>query len=281
VSPRVTLAGSTREQQLERPPFDEHNWLFLRTAELGQRHAPFSWAYVPQRGLRDARAVAHLGRSHRSAGSTIATTRTATTTSISAAGMRTVDSRSSSSTAETRRSCSTSTSTDPSGTSWTSEREEQADDATASETESTTATDGQPRWSPTSPRRSPTRLAPRRGFPRASGRGLGLAFGAFLVGAGIGGGLAIHIRQATLETKYSQIADEEIARCASTTRPRLGPWSPRRRSGRSRTSSRSGDIPLPPPTPVRRWPFSLRAAGRRGEAVRNAGDGGPDDIQGA
>lgn len=45
----------------------------------------------------------------------------------------------------------------------------------------------------------------------ASGRGLGLAFGAFLVGAGVGGGFAYIFTKRRLETKYSQLADAEIA----------------------------------------------------------------------
>lgn len=44
-----------------------------------------------------------------------------------------------------------------------------------------------------------------------SGRGLGLAAGAFLVGTGVGGGLTYLFASRRLETKFSQIADEEIA----------------------------------------------------------------------
>jgi len=43
------------------------------------------------------------------------------------------------------------------------------------------------------------------------GRGLGLAFGAFLVGVGIGGGVAYLLATRRLETKYQKLADEEIA----------------------------------------------------------------------
>lgn len=43
-----------------------------------------------------------------------------------------------------------------------------------------------------------------------SGRGLGLAFGAFLIGTGVGGGLAYIFANRRLETKYQQIAEDEI-----------------------------------------------------------------------
>lgn len=44
-----------------------------------------------------------------------------------------------------------------------------------------------------------------------SGRSLGLAAGAFCVGAGISGGLAYIFTKRRLETKYARIADEDIA----------------------------------------------------------------------
>ena len=45
----------------------------------------------------------------------------------------------------------------------------------------------------------------------ASGRGTGLAMGAFLIGAGIGGGVAYVFAKRQLELKYAKIADDEIA----------------------------------------------------------------------
>lgn len=45
----------------------------------------------------------------------------------------------------------------------------------------------------------------------ASPRGFALAFGAFLVGAGVGGGVAYLLANRRLETKYSKIANDEIA----------------------------------------------------------------------
>lgn len=45
----------------------------------------------------------------------------------------------------------------------------------------------------------------------APGRGLGLAFGALFLGAGIGGGLAYLLARRRLEVKYNQIAEDEIA----------------------------------------------------------------------
>ena len=44
----------------------------------------------------------------------------------------------------------------------------------------------------------------------ADGRGVGLAVGAFLLGAGIGGGLVYILAKRALETKYQKIADEQV-----------------------------------------------------------------------
>jgi hypothetical protein len=46
---------------------------------------------------------------------------------------------------------------------------------------------------------------------QAPGRGLGLAVGAFLVGTGVGGGVAFLLTRRKLETKYAKISDNEIA----------------------------------------------------------------------
>ncbi len=43
-----------------------------------------------------------------------------------------------------------------------------------------------------------------------SGRNVGIAMGAFLVGAGVGGGLVYVLAKRSLEAKYSQFADDEI-----------------------------------------------------------------------
>lgn len=45
----------------------------------------------------------------------------------------------------------------------------------------------------------------------APSRGLGLALGAFLLGAGLGGGLGFLLTRGRLEAKYAKIADDEIA----------------------------------------------------------------------
>lgn len=44
----------------------------------------------------------------------------------------------------------------------------------------------------------------------ADGRGVGLAVGAFLIGAGVGGGVVYILAKRALETKYQNIADEQI-----------------------------------------------------------------------
>lgn len=46
---------------------------------------------------------------------------------------------------------------------------------------------------------------------RISGRTLGIAVGAFLVGSGVGGGLGYIFARRRLETKYAEIAEEEIS----------------------------------------------------------------------
>lgn len=50
----------------------------------------------------------------------------------------------------------------------------------------------------------------------AGGRGIGLALGALLLGTGIGGGLGYLLAARKLETKFSQIADDEIAEMRET-----------------------------------------------------------------
>jgi hypothetical protein len=85
---------------------------------------------------------------------------------------------------------------------------------------------------------------------RLGGRSSTFAIGAFLVGAGIGGGVTYLLANRRLETKYTKIAETEIEEMREHYVAKVRAVSPRRPSDRWRRSSRLGAMPHPRHPPM-------------------------------